>query len=84
MAAADMLAVSMKPPYFTRVSTGSGNLFGAEFFSWMLSAIPSLLSDDNFENLATKVEPEQIRKCMRSMCQELSPDYHYHLSIVLP
>jgi hypothetical protein len=35
MAAADTLAVSMKPPYFTRVSTGPGNLFGAEFFSWM-------------------------------------------------
>ncbi|MEI6261529.1 MAG: hypothetical protein WCR46_16700 [Deltaproteobacteria bacterium] len=50
----------MKPPYFTRVSTGSGNLFGAEFFSWMLSAIPSILSDDNLENLATKVEPEHL------------------------
>ena len=71
MAAADALAGSMKPPYFTRVSTGPGNLFGAEFFSWMLSAIPSLLSDDNFEKLATKVEPEQIRERMRAMYQEL-------------
>ncbi len=71
MAAADALAGSMKPPYFTRVSTGPGNLFGAEFFSWMLSAIPSLLSDDNFEKLAAKVEPEQIRERMRSMYQEL-------------
>jgi hypothetical protein len=71
MAAADTLAVSMKPPYFTCVSTGPGNLFGSEFFSRMLSAIPSLLSDDNFENLATKVEPEQIRERMRSMYQEL-------------
>ena len=56
MAAADALAGSMKPPYFTRVSTGPGNLFGAEFFSWMLSAIPSLLSDDNFEKLSAKVD----------------------------
>ncbi|MBI5594147.1 MAG: MMPL family transporter [Deltaproteobacteria bacterium] len=71
MAAADALAGSMKPPYFTRVSTGPGNLFGAEFFSWMLSTIPSLLADDNFEKLATKVEPEQIRERMRSMYQEL-------------
>ena len=71
MAAADALAGSMKPPYFTRVATGPGNLFGAEFFSWMLSAIPSLLSDDNFEKLAAKVTPEQIRERMRAMYQEL-------------
>ena len=71
MAAADVLAGSMKTPFFTRVSTGPGNLFGAEFFSWMLSAIPSLLSDDNFEKLASKVTPEQIRERMRAMYQEL-------------
>ena len=71
MAAADVLAGSMKAPYFTRVSTGPGNLFGAEFFSWMLSAIPSLLSDDNFEKLAAKITPEQIRERMRAMYQEL-------------
>ena len=71
MAAADVLAGSMKAPYFTRVSTGPGNLFGAEFFSWMLSAIPSLLADDNPEKLAAKVEPEQIRERMRAMYQEL-------------
>lgn len=72
MAAADVLAGSMKPPYFTRVATGPGNLFGAEFFSWMLSAIPSLLSDDNFEKLSAKVMPEQIRERMRAMHQELA------------
>ncbi|MDO9109662.1 MAG: MMPL family transporter [Desulfatirhabdiaceae bacterium] len=72
MAAADVLAGSMKPPYFTRVATGPGNLFGAQFFSWMLSAIPSLLSDDNFEKLSAKVTPEQIRERMRAMYQELA------------
>jgi len=71
MTAADALAGSMKAPYFTRVATGPGNLFGAGFFSWMLSAIPSLLSDDNFEKLAAKVEPDQIRERMRAMYQEL-------------
>ncbi len=71
-AAADALAGYMKPPYFIRVSTGPGNLFGAEFFSWMLSSIPSLLSDDNFDKLAAKVEPEQIRERMRLMYQELA------------
>ncbi|MFH0997796.1 MAG: hypothetical protein V1844_20210, partial [Pseudomonadota bacterium] len=71
MAAADALAGSMKPPYFTRVSTGPGNLFGAEFFSWMLSAIPSLLSDNNFEKLAAKVEPEHIRERVKAIYQEL-------------
>ena len=34
------LAGSMKHPYFTRVSTGPGSLFGAEFFFWMLSTNP--------------------------------------------
>ncbi len=72
MAAADVLAGSMKPPYFTRVTTGPGNLFGAEFFFWMLSAIPGLLSDDNFEKLPAKVTPEQIRERMRAMYQELA------------
>ena len=71
-AAADVLAGSMKPPYFTRVSTGPGNLFGAEFFSWMLSAIPSLLSDDNFDKIAAEVEPEQVRERLRAMYQELA------------
>jgi predicted exporter len=70
-AAADALAGSMKPPYFTRVSTGPGNLFGAEFFSWMLSSIPSLLADNNFEKIPAKIEPEQIRERMRLMYQEL-------------
>ncbi len=72
MAAADVLAESMKPPYFTSVSTGPGNLFGAEFFSWMLSAIPRLLSDDNFEKLSTKVSQEQVRERMREMYRELA------------
>lgn len=71
MAAADVLAGSMKAPYFNRVATGPGNLFGAEFFSWMLSAIPSLLSDDNFEKLSAKVTPEQIRERMGAMYLEL-------------
>ncbi len=71
-AAADALAGAMKPPYFTRVATGPGNLFGPEFFSWMLSAIPALLSDTNFETLAAKTEPAQIRERMQSMYRELA------------
>jgi len=50
MAAADVLAGSMKPPFFTRVSTGPGKSFPApSFFPGCFRPIPSLLSDDNFE-----------------------------------
>jgi len=71
MAVADALAISMKPPYFTSVTTGPGNLFGAEFFSWMLSSIPGLLADDNFEKLSAKVTSEQIRERMKAIYQQL-------------
>lgn len=71
MAAADALAGSMKTPYFTRVTTGPGNLFGAEFFSWILSSIPSLLADDNLVNLSAKIMPDQIRERMKAIYQEL-------------
>ena len=72
ISAADALAGSMKAPYFTRVAAGPGNLFGAGFFSWMLSSVPGLLSEDNFEKIPAELSPEQIRERMQAIYQELA------------
>jgi uncharacterized protein len=70
--AADTLATALRTPYYNRVVTGPTIPAPDEFFSWLLQAAPSLLTDRDMELVKTLLTPGGIGGRLRDIRTRLS------------
>jgi predicted exporter len=69
--AVDRLALSMTPPFFSRVVTGPGESMSLEFIPWLVKAGPNLFTDQDLEKIEQKLTTEYIRRSLKGLYTKL-------------
>jgi len=75
METADRLERAMTPPFFSRVVSGPPAIPKRELFSWLISALPNLVTDQDMERVGAGLTPAGVRGQLRDIFRRiLSPE----------
>jgi len=71
IAATDRLAAAMTPPFFSQVVTGPGESINWNFFSWLVNAEPSMITDQDLVIIDQILRPVNTRQRLKELYAKL-------------
>ncbi|MCP4666134.1 MAG: MMPL family transporter [Deltaproteobacteria bacterium] len=68
---ADRLAGAMTPPFFSRTLSGPPVIPKRELFSWLIRALPNLVTVQDMEKVGAGIHPERVGRQLRDIFRRI-------------